>query len=143
MLFSCSVVSDSSVTPCGLQPTRLLCLWDFLIKNSGEGNSLVVQGLELLGFSLAWGTKILHVPQCSQKQNKLQRKKTVVGECWCGPWHLDIVLGSKAKLLQMGCSQAMLVTFNNGFCGERVGWGALVCNHCQFLWCKCFSSGLI
>ena len=33
---SCSVVSDSS-QPCGPQPTRLLCPWDFPGKSSGVG----------------------------------------------------------------------------------------------------------
>ena len=34
--WSCSVVSDSS-RPHGLQPTRLLCPWDFPDKNTGVG----------------------------------------------------------------------------------------------------------
>ena len=32
--FSCSVVSNS-LQPCGLQPARLLCPWDFPGKNTG------------------------------------------------------------------------------------------------------------
>ena len=32
----CSVTSDS-LQPHGLQPARLLCLWNFLGKNTGEG----------------------------------------------------------------------------------------------------------
>ena len=36
LLFSSSVVSDSLWTP-GLQPTRLLCSWDFPGKNTGVG----------------------------------------------------------------------------------------------------------
>ena len=54
-----------------------------------------------------------------------------------------IVLGSKAKLLHIGCSRAVLVTFHSHCSGERVWRGALVCKDCQFLWCKYFSSGLI
>ena len=34
--WSCSVVSDSE-RPCGLQPTGLLCLWDFPGKSTGVG----------------------------------------------------------------------------------------------------------
>ena len=34
--WSCSVVSDPQ-QPCGLQPTRLLCPWDFPGKNTGVG----------------------------------------------------------------------------------------------------------
>ena len=33
-MFVCSAVSDS-LQPCGLQPTRLLCQWDFPSKNTG------------------------------------------------------------------------------------------------------------
>lgn len=128
-----------------------ICAWKWLIvishcgKKHNERKFPGGPGLRtLLGFSLNWRTKILHVPQCSQKQNKTSWSgKKQWGEVLVPGWHLDTVLGSKAKLLQMGCSQAVLVTFNNHFCGERVGRGALVCNHCQFLWCKCFSSGLI
>ena len=35
-VLSCSVMSDS-LQPQGLQPTRLLCPWDFLGKNTGVG----------------------------------------------------------------------------------------------------------
>ena len=38
-----SVVSDS-LQPRGLQPTRLLCPWDFLGKNTGVGCQLLLQG---------------------------------------------------------------------------------------------------
>ena len=42
-LFSCSVVS-SSLQPHGLQPARLLCLWDFPGKNTGVGCHFLLQG---------------------------------------------------------------------------------------------------
>ena len=41
---SCSVVPNSSVTH-GLQPTRLLCPWNFLGKNTGVGCHFLLQGI--------------------------------------------------------------------------------------------------
>ena len=40
----CSVVSDS-LQPFGLQPTRLLCPWDFPGKNTGMGCHFLLQGI--------------------------------------------------------------------------------------------------
>ena len=42
--FSHQVVSDS-LQPHGLQPTRLLCLWDFPGKNTGVGCHFLLQGI--------------------------------------------------------------------------------------------------
>ena len=42
-----SVVSDS-VWPYGLQPTRLLCPWDSLGKNTGVGCHFLLQGIFLI-----------------------------------------------------------------------------------------------
>ena len=39
----CSVVSDS-LQPCGLQPARLLCPWDFPGKDTGVGCNALLQG---------------------------------------------------------------------------------------------------
>ena len=49
LLLSHSVVSDSS-RPHGLQPTRLLCPWDFSGKSTGVGCHFLLQGggLDLL-----------------------------------------------------------------------------------------------
>ena len=44
--WSCSVVSDSS-RPHGLQPTRLLCPWDFPGKNTGVGSHSLLQEIFL------------------------------------------------------------------------------------------------
>ena len=44
LLFSHSVVSDSLQSH-ALQPTRLLCPWDFLGKNSGVGCHFLLQGI--------------------------------------------------------------------------------------------------
>ena len=44
--FNLSVVSDS-VRPRGLQPTRLLCLWDSSGKNIGVGCHVLLQGIFL------------------------------------------------------------------------------------------------
>ena len=41
---SCSVVPDS-VQPQGLQPTRLLCPWDFRGKSTGVGCHFLLQGI--------------------------------------------------------------------------------------------------
>ena len=43
-VLSCSVVSDS-LQPCGLQPTRLLCLWNFPGKNAGVCCHSLLQGI--------------------------------------------------------------------------------------------------
>ena len=40
----CSTVSDS-LRPHGLQPARLLCPWDFAVKNTGAGNHFLLQGI--------------------------------------------------------------------------------------------------
>ena len=42
--WSCSVVSDS-LRPHGLQPTRLLCPWDFPGKNTRAGCHFLLQGI--------------------------------------------------------------------------------------------------
>ena len=39
----CSVMSDFFAIH-GLRPTRLLCQWDFPIKNTGEGCHFLLQG---------------------------------------------------------------------------------------------------
>ena len=43
---SCSVGSDSLI-PHGLQPVRLLCPWDFPVKNTGVGYHFLLQGIIL------------------------------------------------------------------------------------------------
>ena len=43
---ACSVMSDS-LKPHRLQPSRLLCLWDFSGKNTGVGCHFLLQGLFL------------------------------------------------------------------------------------------------
>ena len=45
-MLSCSVVSDS-LGPQGLQPTRLLCLWNFPSKTTGVGFHFLLQGIFL------------------------------------------------------------------------------------------------
>ena len=42
--WSCSVMSDS-LRPHGLQPTRLLCPWDFPGKSTGVGCHFLLQGV--------------------------------------------------------------------------------------------------
>ena len=46
--WSCSVVSDSS-WPHGLQPTRLLCRWDFPGKSTGVGRHCLLHAKYCLG----------------------------------------------------------------------------------------------
>ena len=43
---SCSVMSNS-LQPCGLEPTRLFCPWDFPSKNTGVGCHFLLQGILL------------------------------------------------------------------------------------------------
>ena len=47
-VFSCSVVS-SSLRPNGLQPTRLLCPWDFPGKSTGVGCHCLLHQCSLVG----------------------------------------------------------------------------------------------
>ena len=46
-VLSSSVMSDS-LQPSGLQPTRLLCPWDFLGKNTGSCCHFLLQGIKLM-----------------------------------------------------------------------------------------------
>ena len=43
-VFFGSWVTSNSLRPLGLQPTRLLCLWDFPGKNTGVGCHFLLQG---------------------------------------------------------------------------------------------------
>ena len=45
IVFSCSVVSDSLRPHALLGPSRLLCPWDFLGKNTGVGCHFLLQGI--------------------------------------------------------------------------------------------------
>ena len=45
-MLSCWVLSDS-LQPYGLSPTRLLCSWDFIGKNTGVGCHFLLQGIWL------------------------------------------------------------------------------------------------
>ena len=56
LLFSRSVVSDS-LRPRGLQPTRLLCPWDFPGKNTAVGCHFLFQGIFL---TQGWSPRLLH-----------------------------------------------------------------------------------
>ena len=60
------VVSDS-VRPYGLQPTRLLCPWDSLGKNTGVGRHFLLQRVEVQSESeVAQSCPTLHNPMdCS------------------------------------------------------------------------------
>ena len=44
LLFSHHVMSDS-LRPYGLQPTKLLCLWNSPGKNTGVGSHFLLQGI--------------------------------------------------------------------------------------------------
>ena len=57
--FNLSVVSDS-VRPRGLQPTRLLCLWDSSGKNIGVGCHDLLQGIFPIQSRAAPGKSGLH-----------------------------------------------------------------------------------
>ena len=43
-MHACSVV-PYSLQPYGLQPTRLLCPWNFPVKNTGVGSHSLLQGI--------------------------------------------------------------------------------------------------
>ena len=40
-----SLQSCLTLQPCGLEPARLLCLWDFSGKNTGVGCQALLQGI--------------------------------------------------------------------------------------------------
>ena len=58
-VLACSValVVSESLRPCGLEPTRLLCPWDSLGKNTGVGCHVLLQGMSPAQES-TWG--LLH-----------------------------------------------------------------------------------
>ena len=45
MLFCCCLLMPVSLPPCGLYPTRSLCLWDSPGKNTGVGCHFLLQGI--------------------------------------------------------------------------------------------------
>ena len=59
LIVSCSVVSNS-LQPHGLQPTKLICLWNSPSKNTGVGRHSLLQGI----FPI-WGLnpRLLHCRQ--------------------------------------------------------------------------------
>ena len=77
-MLSCSVVSNSSWSH-ELQPTRLLCPWDFLGKNTGVGCHALLQGIfSTQGLNLAlllctlWATRESH----RYKHHRYKHKST-------------------------------------------------------------------
>ena len=58
--WSCSVVSNS-LWPHGLQPTRLLCPWDFLGKSTGVGCHHLLR-FALLEADNTWTVQVLIIP---------------------------------------------------------------------------------
>ena len=67
--FSCSVITD----PHELQPTRLLCPWDFPGKNTGVGCNFLLQGIFLTQGSnlslLHWQAGSLPLSQLASPEN--------------------------------------------------------------------------
>ena len=61
-VLSCSVLSDS-LWPSGLQPTRLLCPWDFPGKNTGVGCFFLLHGI-----FPAQGSNTRHLISCTGQQ---------------------------------------------------------------------------
>ena len=55
----CSVASYS-LRPCGLQPARLLCPWDFPGKNTGVGCHFLLQGIFPAQGSIPHSLHLLH-----------------------------------------------------------------------------------
>ena len=54
------VVASDALQPCGLQPTRLLCPWDFPGKNTGVGCHPLLQGIFL---TQVWNPGLPHCRQ--------------------------------------------------------------------------------
>ena len=82
--FSRSVMS-SSLWPHGLEPSRLLCPWDFPGKNTGMGGHFLLQGifptqgsnlhlLHIRQILYRWATR--EAPECSNIGNYLKRFAT-------------------------------------------------------------------
>ena len=90
---SFSVVSDSLLLH-GLQPSRLLCPWNSLGKNTGVGSHALLQGIfptQALNLSLLHCRQILyHLSQQGSPRLSIKSAKKVISVTmtWC-PWHTN------------------------------------------------------
>ena len=85
-VLSCSAMSDF-LWPHGLQPTRLLHLWNFPDKNTGVGFHLLLQGMFLTKRSNPLLLDLLHWQADSLSLCHLQWlkiSKTGITKCWKG-----------------------------------------------------------
>ena len=70
-------VMSHSLRPCGLQPTRLLCPWDFPGKNTGMGSHFLLQGIfqtQGLNSSLLHCRQILYLLRYRVAKSQTQLK---------------------------------------------------------------------
>ena len=63
MLYECQVASvmSNSLRPFGLEPTSLLCPWDFSGKNTGVGCHALLQGIFP---TQGWNLDLLQLLHC-------------------------------------------------------------------------------
>ena len=90
-VLSCSVLSDSS-QPHGLEPSRLLCPWDFPGKNTGVGCHFLLQGI-FLTQGLNWVSYI---------------GKQILYHCAIWEAHIQAYLGDTAGLVPDHCNKAII-----------------------------------
>ena len=101
---------SDSLWPYGLQPTRLLCLWDFLGNSTGVGCHFLLQGIFLTQRSN------LALPHCRQALLPYEPPgKSSLGEgMWIGsmdqePWKICVFLSG--LLLPINCLSAPNLPF--------------------------------
>ena len=74
-------VLSSFLQPHGLQPTRLLCPWDFSGKNTGVGCNALLQGIYL---AQVWNPHLLHsISYIALPSDPPGKKRVCVCVCVC------------------------------------------------------------
>ena len=82
---------SGSLRPHGLQPTSLLCPWDFPGKNAGEGSHSLLQGIfptQGLNRGFLHCRQILyHLSHQGSPGGRWARERQILGGCYGSLWH--------------------------------------------------------